>query len=143
MVVLVDAAGCHGQGACFWPLGGGGQKCCSTGCNTPDSPSPPCPPTLPPPTTRSDAAPNVRPAVLHRAPWSPARAAAPPGSAHQELRAPHQITQHRAGRSSPAPPPDSVASKSPVLTRAAVSTVAVQSPRQSEGRRLHAHPSSG
>ena len=101
------------------------------------------PPTPPPPTTRSDAAPNVRPAVPHRAPWSPARAAAPPGSAHQELRVPHQITQHRADSSSPALPPDSVASKSPVLKRAAVSTVAVQSPCQSEGRRLHAHPGSG
>lgn len=137
LVVLVEAAGCHGQGVCFWPLGGGGQRCCSRGCNTRDSPlpslsrppPPPDPPTPPPPTTRSDAAPSVRPGV-------------PPISAHQELRAPHQIIQRRADRSSPASPASFCGQeKSSSHEGSCEHSGRSQSPRQSKG--CQAPPGSG
>lgn len=89
------AASCHGQGACFWPLGGGGQRCCSRGCNTRQplpSLSRPPPPPDPPHPTPTDNKERCRPASGRE---SAARAAAPPIPAHQELRVPHQIIQRR------------------------------------------------
>lgn len=133
LVVLVDAAGCHSQGACFWPLGGGGQRCCSTGCNTRDSPLPSlsCPP-HPAPTDNKERCRSQRQAGSLQRGQQP----------HQSLlirSSGHLVRSPSAVQTEAAQPRwlDSAASKSPVFTRAAVSTAAVHShPAKAEAARL-------